>query len=119
MYVRYPCNPRSWGTQVVLIPITGCSIPVYHPDDLVDRPRAMGVWIPFFREPYTYLPTQVVLIPITGCSINPTRSFGPSLVANSWDHHWIWCPPLDTTLRQIAPPKSGRVQECYLIQVAF
>jgi hypothetical protein len=27
---------------------------------------------------------------ITGCSINPTRSFGPSLVAGSWDKHWIW-----------------------------
>lgn len=33
---------------------------------------------------------HMVLIPITGCSINPTRSFGPSLVAGSWDHHWIW-----------------------------
>ena len=26
---------------------------------------------------------------------------------------------LDTTLGQMAPPKSGRVQECHLIQVAF
>lgn len=33
---------------------------------------------------------HVVLIPITGCSINPTRSFGPSVVANSWANHWIW-----------------------------
>jgi len=33
---------------------------------------------------------HVVLVPITGCSINPTRSFGPSVVANSWDHHWLW-----------------------------
>ena len=33
---------------------------------------------------------HIVLIPITGCSINPTRSFGPSVVANSWDNHWIW-----------------------------
>ena len=33
---------------------------------------------------------HTVCIPITGCSINPTRSFGPSLVANSWEHHWLW-----------------------------
>jgi len=33
---------------------------------------------------------HVNLIPLTGCSINPTRSFGPSLVADSWDNHWIW-----------------------------
>lgn len=33
---------------------------------------------------------HIVLIPITGCSINPTRSFGPSVVANSWANHWIW-----------------------------
>lgn len=33
---------------------------------------------------------HVFCIPITGCSINPTRSFGPSLIANSWDNHWIW-----------------------------
>ena len=33
---------------------------------------------------------HIVLIPIDGCSINPTRSFGPSVVANSWNEHWIW-----------------------------
>jgi len=33
---------------------------------------------------------HIFLIPITGCSINPTRSFGPSLVAGSWTNHWIW-----------------------------
>ena len=33
---------------------------------------------------------HVVCIPITGCSINPTRSFGPALVAGYWDNHWMW-----------------------------
>lgn len=33
---------------------------------------------------------HVVCIPITGCSINPTRSFGPALVADAWDDHWLW-----------------------------
>lgn len=38
---------------------------------------------------------HVVCIPISGCGINPTRSFGPSLIANSWDDHWIyWIAPL-------------------------
>lgn len=44
-----------------------------------------------------------VLIPITGCSINPSRSFGPAIVASIrydnadaiWKHHWIfWVGPL-------------------------
>ena len=33
---------------------------------------------------------HVVCIPITGCSINPTRSFGPALVADIWEDHWLW-----------------------------
>merc|ERR1712087_754756 len=45
---------------------------------------------------------HVVCIPITGCSINPTRSFGPAVVASAnndsssvWDDHWIfWFAPL-------------------------
>jgi len=30
--------------------------PFYYRDDLVDLPRAMGVWIPISRWPYIYLP---------------------------------------------------------------
>lgn len=44
---------------------------------------------------------HLVCIPVTGCSINPTRSFGPALVAtmngaeNLWDDMWIfWVAPL-------------------------
>mmetsp|Transcript_24579 Transcript_24579/g.66276 ORF Transcript_24579/g.66276 Transcript_24579/m.66276 type:complete len:265 (+) Transcript_24579:47-841(+) len=44
---------------------------------------------------------HVVLIPIDGCSINPTRSFGPAVVAsamgstNVWDDMWVfWAAPL-------------------------
>jgi len=38
---------------------------------------------------------HLVAIPVTGTSMNPARSFGASVVANQWDHHWIfWVAPL-------------------------
>lgn len=38
---------------------------------------------------------HLFLIPIDGCSVNPARSFGPALVANSWRDHWVfWWGPL-------------------------
>ena len=38
---------------------------------------------------------HLFLLPITGCSINPARSFGPALIANAWDNHWVfWVGPL-------------------------
>ncbi len=43
---------------------------------------------------------HLVCLPVTGCSINPTRSFGPALVATFngttglWEHMWIfWVAP--------------------------
>ena len=44
---------------------------------------------------------HLVCLPVTGCSINPTRSFGPALVATLngskglWDYMWIfWLGPI-------------------------
>jgi glycerol uptake facilitator-like aquaporin len=34
-------------------------------------------------------------ITVDGVSVNPARSFGPSVVANNWDNHWIfWFGPI-------------------------
>jgi len=38
---------------------------------------------------------HLMLIPMTGCGINPARAFGPCVVMNKWDDHWVyWAGPM-------------------------
>jgi len=44
---------------------------------------------------FAVLIDHFVGVPLTGASMNPARSFGPALVANVWDDHWVyWVGPL-------------------------
>jgi glycerol uptake facilitator-like aquaporin len=28
-------------------------------------------------------------IPFTGSSMNPARTFGPAVILNAWENHWV------------------------------
>ncbi len=57
-------------------------------------PRGRGALAPIAIG-FIFLVDSLVGIPLTGASMNPARSFGPSLVANFWEDHWIyWLGPL-------------------------
>lgn len=44
---------------------------------------------------FAVLVDHFVGVPLTGASMNPARTFGPALVADVWDDHWVyWLGPL-------------------------
>ncbi len=57
-------------------------------------PRGMGNLAPMAIG-LAVLIDHFVGVPLTGASMNPARSFGPALVADAWDDHWVyWLGPL-------------------------
>eukprot|EP00878_Enallax_costatus_P008329 GHUV01008707.1.p1 GENE.GHUV01008707.1~~GHUV01008707.1.p1 ORF type:complete len:230 (+),score=37.24 GHUV01008707.1:169-858(+) len=65
----------------------------------VDKPRSstsahLPVLAPFAIGITLFL-CHMIAVPIDGCSVNPARSFGTAVVANTWHNHWIfWVGPL-------------------------
>jgi len=58
---------------------------------------------------------------VSGACMNPARAFGPALVANYWDYHWVyWVGPMVAALlvsvlvRYVVPAAARGAQRCRL-----
>lgn len=69
------------GGQVFLAEMMGTMLLVYNVFATIDIPTAGGGPLGVFPIAMSVMVAHLFLLPIDGCSINPTRSFGPSLVA--------------------------------------
>lgn len=69
------------GSQVFLAEMMGTMLLVYNVFATIDIPTAGGGPLGVFPIAMSVMVAHLFLLPIDGCSINPTRSFGPSLVA--------------------------------------
>ena len=48
-----------------------------------------------FAIGFAVLIDHFVGVPLTGASMNPARTFGPALINDRWDEHWVyWAGPL-------------------------
>jgi len=70
------------GGQVFLAEMMGTMILLYNVFATIDSPTAGGGRLGNYPIAMSVMVAHLFLIPIDGCSINPTRSFGPSLVAS-------------------------------------
>jgi len=74
-------NPRvrrTGGTRERVLRCQPGPNPLHHRDDYVDRPRAMGVRIPFSRQPYIYIPRD------------PAEAFGVCGPGVMWGVRWLF-----------------------------
>lgn len=67
--------------QVFLAEIFGTSILIFNVFATIDHPVEGGGALGVFPIAMSVLVAHLFLIPVDGCSINPTRSFGPYLIA--------------------------------------
>ncbi len=71
------------GGQVFFAEMLGTMLLVYNVFATIDIPGGGGGNLGVYPIAMSVMVAHLFLLPIDGCSINPTRSFGPSLVA-SW-----------------------------------
>jgi glycerol uptake facilitator-like aquaporin len=69
------------GGQVFFAEMCGTMLLVYTVFATIDIPTEGGGSLGVYPIAMSVMVAHLFLIPIDGCSINPTRSFGPSLVA--------------------------------------
>jgi len=69
------------GGQVFLAEMVGTMILIYNVLATIDIPKKGGGELGNLPIAMSVMVAHLFLLPIDGCSINPTRSFGPSLVA--------------------------------------
>eukprot|EP00595_Chromulina_sp_UTEXLB2642_P000355 CAMPEP_0196762586 /NCGR_PEP_ID=MMETSP1095-20130614/2313_1 /TAXON_ID=96789 ORGANISM="Chromulina nebulosa, Strain UTEXLB2642" /NCGR_SAMPLE_ID=MMETSP1095 /ASSEMBLY_ACC=CAM_ASM_000446 /LENGTH=305 /DNA_ID=CAMNT_0042113879 /DNA_START=210 /DNA_END=1127 /DNA_ORIENTATION=+ len=90
------------GGQVFFAESLGTSLLMFNVLSTIDIPKEGGGSLGVYPIAMSVMIAHLFLLPIDGCSINPTRSFGPSLVANwakipgTYDHqqHVFWFGPL-------------------------
>lgn len=98
---------NSWDTavysagQVFFAEMIGTMILIYNVFATIDIPSGDGGPLGVYPIAMSVMVAHLFLLPIDGCSINPTRSFGPHVVA-SWagipgqyfsQHYMFWFGP--------------------------
>jgi MIP family channel proteins len=73
------------GGQVFFAEMLGTMLLIFNVLSTIDIPTEGGGPLGVYPIAMSVMVAHLFLIPIDGCSINPTRSFGPSLVA-AWAH---------------------------------
>jgi len=90
------------GGQVFFGEMIGTAILVWNVFATIDIPTGDGGVLGVYPIAMSVMVAHLFLLPIDGCSINPTRSFGPHVVA-SWagipgtyfkQHYMFWFGPL-------------------------
>lgn len=69
------------GGQVFFAEMLGTMLLMFNVLSTIDIPREGGGSLGVYPIAMSVMIAHLFLLPIDGCSINPTRSFGPSLVA--------------------------------------
>jgi len=89
------------GGEIFLAEMIGTMLLVYTVFATIDTPKG-GERLGAFPIAMSVMVGMIFLLPMDGCSINPTRSFGPAVIASSANipglyqqqHYMFWFAPL-------------------------